>query len=95
MNASLLSDSTLQQLVLEQAKALAAELEATANNAPDGQVINACELLLLSRGRDFLRQILTAAAQHQADTVEKRGRRPVPVPADTPAATKAARPSRS
>ena len=48
----------LQRPIVERALALAQELEATAGSAPDGQVIDRCESLLLGAGREFLRQAL-------------------------------------
>jgi len=41
-------------------------------SAPDGSVLDACEALTLSRGRDFLREALTGAAQARIDDVEKK-----------------------
>lgn len=88
-------ETPFQSLVVEQALAYAKDMEATANGAADGQVLDRCELLTLANGRDLLRSILTAAAQQQAATVEKKGPRLAPVRADTPAARKAARPEPS
>src|SRR4051794_38392267 len=48
----------LQRTIVERALALARELEATAGSAPDGQVIDRCESLLLGAGREFLRVAL-------------------------------------
>ena len=84
-------ETAFESLVVEQALAFAREMETTANRAADGTVLDQCELLTLSKGRALLRAILTGAAQQQADAVEKKGRRPVPVNADRHAATKAAR----
>ena len=84
-------ETPFETLVLEQALAFAREMEATANSAPDGKVLDQIELLTLSKGRELLRAILTGAAQQQAETVEKKGLRPVPVNAHKPAETKAAR----
>jgi hypothetical protein len=91
MPQSITADTTVEQFVLEHAKALALELEAAAANAPDGQVIHSLEGLLLDRGRDFLKKVMAFTAQHQAEQVEKRGRRPGPVAVVSPAATRAAR----
>lgn len=84
-------ETPFESLVVEQALAFAREMEATANGAADGMVLDQCELLTLSKGRELLRTILTGVAQQQADAVEKKGGRPAPVNADRPAATKAAR----
>lgn len=74
MSAKTISVETpFESLVVEQALAFAREMEATANGAADGTVLEQCELLALSKGRDLLRAILTGAAQQQADDVEKKG----------------------
>lgn len=88
-------ETPFESLVVEQALAFAREMEATANGAADGHVLDHCELLTLSKGRALLRAILTGAAQQQAEAVEKKGRRPASVSADRPAATKVARRERS
>ena len=80
--------SPLQRIILEQALVLAQELERTADAAPDGAVLRQTEQLLLDRGREFLRQSLEATLQTQAQAVEKKGRRPGPVRADTIGGTK-------
>ncbi len=64
-------DSPLQRLILEHALALAKELEHAADSAPDGQVLDRCEQVALSSGRQFLRQALADALEQQADAVEK------------------------
>jgi hypothetical protein len=71
----------LQRLIVEHALALAKELEQAADAAPDGQVLDRCELVALDSGRAFLRQALTAALEQQAQAVEKKG-----PPADAAAA---------
>lgn len=90
-HATILAETPFESLVVEQALAFAREMEATANGASDGKVLDQCELLTLSKGRDLLRTILTGAAQQQADAVEKKGRRLGPVNVVRPAETKAAR----
>jgi hypothetical protein len=88
-HATISAETPFESLVVEQALAFAREMEATANGAADGKVLELCELLVLSKGRELLRNILTGAAQQQADAVEKKGRRPVPVNAVRHAETKA------
>jgi hypothetical protein len=56
----------------EQAIAFAAEMYALGLNAPDGSVLDACEALTLSKGRDFLRETLAGAAQARIDDIEKK-----------------------
>lgn len=90
-----LPQSPLQRQIVQMALDLAAQLEQTAQRAPLGSVLDACEGLLLDRGRQFLRDSLAATLQDQADQAEKRGGPPVPVPADTPAATRGLAPASS
>ena len=84
-------ETPFENLVVEQALAFAREMEATANGAADGKVLDQCELLALSKGRELLRAILTGVAQQQADAVEKKGASHAPVNGVCPAGTKAAR----
>ena len=90
-HATIVAETPLQLLILEQALAYAQQMEKTADTAADGRVLDLCETLTLTQGRDFLRNVLSAAVQQQAEQVEKKGRRPGRVNADTPAATKANR----
>jgi hypothetical protein len=78
----------LQRLIVERALALAQELEATADSAPDGQVIDRCESLLLGAGRDFLRRALEDTLQAQVEALEKKARPAAPAPVARPAATR-------
>jgi hypothetical protein len=80
--------SPLQQQIAQMALELAARLEAEVQKTAPGQLLKACETLLLDRGRQFLRDTLAATLQQQVAGAEKKGRPPVPVLADTPAATK-------
>jgi hypothetical protein len=90
-HATISVETAFESLVVEQALAFAKEMEGASNGAADGKVLDACELLILSKGRDLLRIILAGAAQQQAEAVEKKGRRLVPVNAASPAGTKAVR----
>lgn len=90
-HATISVETPFENLVVEQALAFAREMEATANGAADGKVLDQCELLTLSKGRELLRAILTGAAQQQADAVEKKGAPLAPVNAVRTAETKAAR----
>ncbi len=63
-----------EALIMEQALLFARELERTCNQAPDGQVLNQAEGVLLKQGREFLRAVLQVSLQQQAK------------PADTPGA---------
>jgi hypothetical protein len=56
----------------ERAIAFVAEMHSLGLNAPDGSVLDACEALTLSKGRDLLRETLAGAAQARIDDVEKK-----------------------
>ena len=81
--------SDFQRQVVEQALALAVELEHAAAAAPHGRLLDCCELLVLDQGRQLLRDALAGALQQQIHQGEKRGPLPAPVPADSRAATRA------
>ena len=68
----LISGSPLQQLMMEQAKALAIQLERTGNLAPEGEVLDQLESVVMNQGREFLRQSLENATQCQVEAVEKK-----------------------
>ena len=88
-------DNDFQRLVVEQALALAREMEATATAAPQRKGLHQCEGLLLTRGREFLLRTLQAMAQHPADEAVKKGGSPVPTTAATACDTKGRPPARS
>ena len=81
--------TALQRHIVQLALELAAQLESQADQAPVGEVVSACEDLLLDRGRQFLRDSLAATLQQRIDHDEKKGGRLAPVPVVTPAATRA------
>jgi hypothetical protein len=83
-----------QRLIVEQAYGLAQELESAADSAPDGQVIDRCESLLLSNGRDFLRRVLESTLQSRAELLDKKGAPPEPVPVARRGGTRGTRPRR-
>src|SRR6478609_9167341 len=70
------TDTPLQALLVEHALLLARQLEATANDAPDGQVLSAVESAAVPAARELARKAVEAALQGQAPAVEKRGNRP-------------------
>ena|SRR5579884_1626813 len=70
------ADTPLQALVIEQALLLAKQLEQTAHDAPDGQVLAKVETLAVPAARELARQAVQAVLQAQADTAEKKGARP-------------------
>lgn len=94
--APLSPQTPLQAQILRMALELAGQLEQAAQQAPKGGALDACESLLLGQGRQFLRDSLAAALQHQADQAEKKGAPHAPARADTPpAATRAKAPASS
>jgi len=93
--APLLPQSALQRQIVQMALDLAAHLEQQARQAPAGNVVAACEALLLDQGRQFLRDALASTLQHRIDQDEKKGGPPAPAPADRPAVTKGPAPANS
>jgi hypothetical protein len=85
----------LQALVLEQALAMARQLERTATDAPDGKVLAQVEAAAVPAARELARKAVEATLRAQAPVAEKRGRRPAvapavagpPGPSDAPPAT--------
>ena len=77
------ADTPLQALILEQAFLLAQQLEATAQAAPDGQVLAQVEALAVPAARELARQAVQATLQAQAQAAEKKGRRPAAAPVAT------------
>ena len=73
----------MQALLVEQALALAKQLEQTADAAPDGQVLARVEALAVPAARELARQAVEAALQAQAEAAEKKGRPAAPVPVGT------------
>jgi hypothetical protein len=66
------ANTATEALIMEQARLLARELERTCNQAPDGQVLDQAEGVILKQGREFLRAALQASLQQQAHDVEKK-----------------------
>jgi hypothetical protein len=79
-----------ERLGLEQAIAFFGQMRQTAQTAPDGTVMAACEQVALNEGRTFLRTSLAAAVQSRVDRAEQKGGTPAPGGAHvgTPPATK-------
>jgi len=87
--------SPLEELLVEQARLLARQLQAAADAAPDGQVLARVEAVAVAAGRELIRQATAAALQGQAAAAEKKGRRGGPAPAAGSSPTGAAPPARS
>ena len=88
-------ETPLQRLLVEQALAYAKELERAADDAPDGQVLDRCERVALTTGREFLRASLAETLEHQAVAGEGKKGHSAPVPAGGGGGTRAARRDRS
>jgi hypothetical protein len=70
----------LEALLAEQAILLARELEKTCREAPDGEVLDQVEGVILDQGRDLLRQALEMSLQRHSTAAQKKGRRGGGVP---------------
>jgi hypothetical protein len=66
----------LEALVLEQALLLARQVQQTADEAPDGQVLAKVEAQAVPAARELARLAVQAALQSQAEAAEKKGRQP-------------------
>ena len=86
------AETPLQQLMLEQALLLARQLERTADDAPDGQVLARVEALAVPAARELARRAVEAALQAQAAAAEKKGRPHDAAPAATTSPGTKARP---
>jgi hypothetical protein len=75
------AETPLQALLIEQALLLAKQLEATADAAPDGQVLSRVEALAVPAARELARQAVQATLQAQAQAAEKKGPRAATAPA--------------
>ena len=80
---------------VRRALALAEELHQLALDAPDGTVFDACEAVVLTRGRQFQQQALQEAVARRIETAEKKGLRSASVVAVGPRKTAAPRPGSS
>ncbi len=81
MERTFTARSELEALLLEQALAMARELEAVTDAAPDGQVLAVAELAAVRSGRELTRLALEAALQRQAESAEEKGLPAAPAPA--------------
>jgi hypothetical protein len=84
----------LELVLVDQALAMARELEAVTDAAPDGQVLAVAELAALRSGRELTRRGLEKALQRQAAAAEKTGRPAAPAPAAAAARSRTKLPRR-
>jgi hypothetical protein len=83
------AQTPLQALLVEQALLLAQQLEPTADEAPDGQVLARVEALAVPAARALARQAVQAARQAQAERAETKGAPAAPVHAAGGSGTRA------
>ena len=74
-------NTELESILVEQALAMARELEMVSDAAPDGQVLAVSELAALRAGRELTRRALEATIQRQAAPAEQKGLPSGPAPA--------------
>ena len=74
-NITLTVQTPEQEELIRKYHAYVMELDQLALTAPAGQVLDQCELVAVTQGRDITRQTLEQAVQRRIDVVEKKGRR--------------------
>ena len=84
----------LESILIDQALAMARELEAVTDAAPDGQVLAVAELAAIRSGRELTRRALEAALQRQAEAAEKKGLPGEPAPVGAAVRSRTRRPRR-
>jgi hypothetical protein len=87
--------SELESILVEQALAMARELEAVTDAAPDGAVLAVGEMAAVRLGRELTRVALEAALRRQAAPAEKKGPPAAPAPAGAAAGPRTGRRGRS
>jgi hypothetical protein len=65
-------DSPEQEALVRQFHGLLQEMQQLALSAPDGQVLDACEVAVLTRGQEVNRRVLEQAVQQRIATLEKK-----------------------
>lgn len=88
---TLVAQTSLQRLMMEQALAMAQELERAGKAAPDGKVLDVLEGLAVERGREFTRSALAGALQREVEDFEKKFHEAVAADVVKSAATRASR----
>jgi hypothetical protein len=64
-----------QEALLCRFHAYVMEMEQLALTAPDGQVLDQCEMAAVNKSRDINRAVLEQAVQRRIDAAEKKGPR--------------------
>jgi len=88
-------DSPAEEALLRQYQAFVREMKQLALVAPEGRVLEVCEMEVLRKSQDVNRQVLERVVQERIAAVEKKGRRCGPAAADEPERTVARPPGRS
>lgn len=81
----------LESILVEQALAMARELEMVSDAAPDGQVLAVAEIAALRAGRELTRRALEATLQRQSAPAEQKGPPAGPAPAAVHASSRTGR----
>jgi hypothetical protein len=84
----------LESILVEQALAMARELELVSDAAPDGQVLAVSEVAAIRAGRELTRLALEATLQRQAQSAEQKGLPSEPAHAAAVAGSRTRRPKR-
>ena len=87
-------NTELESILVEQALAMARELEMVSDAAPDGQVLAVSELAAIRAGRELTRRALEATIQRQIGPAEKKGLPSGPAPAAGDVSSRTRRPRR-
>lgn len=95
MERTFTARTELEAVLVEQALAMARELEAVSDAAPDGQVLAIAEEAAVRSGRKLTLAALEAALRRQAEAAEKKGRPADPAPAAGRGRSRTRRPGRS
>ena len=95
MERTFTARTDLEAILVEQALAMARELEAASDSAPDGQVLAIAEETAVRSGRKLTLAALEAALCRQAEAAEKRGAPAGPARAAGRVGSRARRPGRS
>jgi hypothetical protein len=80
--------SATEEMLVEQALAMARDLQHLAGTAPAGQILDRCEEAAVEKGRDFARQALEHTVRQRLEAAQKKGRRSGGVRVDRFANTK-------
>ncbi len=73
MNRTIEVRTELESILVEQALAMARELELVSDAAPDGQVLAISELAAVRAGLELTRRALEATLRRQAAPAEQKG----------------------